>query len=268
MRYNINLYYIYKFIFDTKFRQLNTEKNRLERSTRYIPGTTTLLKTPLAYVDANTCYYGYLDIFEKEPYKFAADTNTPYIIDCGANIGLSVLYFKTLYPDAEIVAFEPDPNIFAVLVKNVDSFQLNNTTLHEAAVWTSNGTLEFQVEGGMSGRIPKATDTTNLTKVQAIRLKDLLCRPVDFLKIDIEGAEGAVIRDCADKLSLVKHLFIEYHSHNTEKQQLDEMLNILSAQGFRYHIHEAYTVPSPFVNRGNMMGMDLQLNISAYRQNA
>ncbi len=265
MKYNINLYFIYKFIFSSEFRVLAIEKNRLKNSTRYIKGTSSLLKTPLEYVDANTCYYGYLDIFEKEPYKFVADNETPYIIDCGANIGLSVIYFSRLYPGSTIVAFEPDPDIFSVLKKNTENFKLSNVSLHEAAVWTSNGSLDFQIEGGMSGRIPKAEDKINIRKVTSMRLRDFLNKPVDFLKMDIEGAEYEVIKDCADLLYQVKNLFIEYHSHSSEEQKLDEILRILTTNNFRYHIHEAYTVRSPFINKGNMLGMDLQLNIYAWK---
>ncbi|MDB5109852.1 MAG: methyltransferase FkbM family [Mucilaginibacter sp.] len=263
MTHIINLYTIYKCLTDAAFRKIYKEKKRLQRSKRYKKGTTSLLGNTLTYVDANTCYYGYLEIFEKQPYKFIADNNNPYIIDCGANIGLSILYFKSIYPRATIIAFEPDPDIYKVLQTNIESFKLTNITIHQAAVWTYNGSLDFQIEGGMSGRIPKITDKTNIRKVDAIRLKDLLVQPIDFLKIDIEGAEYEVIKDCAGLLYLVKHLFIEYHSHITETQKLDELLNILTAQGFRYHIHEAYTVTSPFVNQGDMLDMDLQLNIYA-----
>lgn len=56
-------------------------------------------------------------IFKRQIYNFQIDNPAPYIIDAGANIGLGVIYFKKLFPDAEIIAFEPDPNIFAVMKK-------------------------------------------------------------------------------------------------------------------------------------------------------
>jgi len=264
MRYTINLYFIYQFLFNKKFRILSLEKARLRKKTRYREGESTLLTRPLKYVDANTCYYGYLDIFEKEPYKFVAETENPYIIDCGANIGLSVIYFKTLYPGASIDAFEPDPGIFKVLTANVRNFGLDKVSLHQSAVWDRSGTVNFNQEGGMSGRITKPGDS-NYASAAATRLKDWLDKPVDFLKIDIEGAEHAVLLDCAEKLGWVKNLFIEYHSHVSETQKLDEILKILTTSGFRYHLHEAYTVRHPYMEKGDMLGMDLQLNIYAVR---
>lgn len=46
--------------------------------------------------------------FEKEEYKFELKTETPFIIDCGAHIGITSLYFKKFFPKSEILAFEPD----------------------------------------------------------------------------------------------------------------------------------------------------------------
>jgi FkbM family methyltransferase len=265
MIHTIDLYAIYKYLTSTPYRKKFREKRRLAGAVRYRPGTTTLLGRPLRYVDANTCYYGFLEIFEKEPYKFKSSRTAPLIIDCGANIGLSVLYFKQAYPDATVIAFEPDPQIFQVLEANMRAFGLTDTTALEAAVWTTDGEVDFQMEGGMSGRIPKSSDVSGLQTVKSLRLRNFLTMPVDFLKIDIEGAEFSVIKDCEDLLLQVEHLFLEYHSHQDEPQQLDEILAILTRSGFRYHIHEAFTVRSPFVDRATMLGMDLQLNIYARR---
>ena len=53
----------------------------------------------------------YEDIFINRVYEFEASRPDPRIIDCGSNIGMSVLYFKHVYPEARIVGFEPDPTI-------------------------------------------------------------------------------------------------------------------------------------------------------------
>jgi hypothetical protein len=70
-----------------------------------------------------------------------------------------------------------------------------------------------------------------------------------------------------DRLKNIKHLFIEYHSHYQEKQQLHHILALLQENNFRYHIHEAYVRRSPFVSKELMTGMDLQLNIYAVQEN-
>ncbi|MBD0259019.1 MAG: FkbM family methyltransferase, partial [Cytophagales bacterium] len=226
----------------------------------------TLLDRTIEVVDACTFVGGSHEIFSKGIYEFRADTGAPYIIDCGANIGLSVIYFKNLYPGAQVVAFEPDQNICNVLRRNVAAFGFTGVTVFQEAIWKANGFIEFQVEGGFSGRIPKPEDQANLVRVPARRLRDLLLdRPVDFLKVDIEGAEYEVLLDCQDALQGVKHIFIEYHSHIAEPQRLNEILAVLTRAGFRYHVHEAYTRPRPYVQRELMLGMDLQLDVFGYR---
>ena len=88
---------------------------------------------------------------------------------------------------------------------------------------------------------------------------------MDFLKLDIEGAEVDVLADCHPKLQNVDKMMVEYHSHSQERQRLHEMLHILQEAGFRYHIKETFTCLHPFLDRGLCVGMDLQLNVFAYR---
>jgi FkbM family methyltransferase len=242
------------------------EYKRLSELERFKPTSTKFLGHTMEIVDACTFLGGKEEIFDKGIYEFRADTDSPLIIDCGANIGLSIIYFKQLYPKAKILAFEPDQQIFNTLQKNINSFKLSEVTLYQEAIWKEDGETEFKIEGGFSGRIPKPEDTIDVVKVKARRLKNLLNQPVEFLKIDIEGAEYEVLKDCANFLGQVKNIFIEYHSHITERQTLNEILSLLTESGFRYHIHEAYTRKKPYVDRELMLGMDLQLNIYGYRR--
>lgn len=241
------------------------ETNRLFALKRFQPTSTKFLDRYLEIVDGCTYLNGNHEIWVKEIYDFKADNEQPYIIDCGANIGLSVLYFKYKYPDARVMAFEPDEQICNTLKKNVRTYDLSHVEVHQEAIWKADGEITFQQEGGFSGRIPINEEEGNIVRVKARRLKDLLNKPVDFLKIDIEGAEYEVLKDCSDTLQNVKNIFIEYHSHITQKQTLNEILTILTNSGFRYHIHEAYTQQKPFVQRELMLGMDLQLDIFGYR---
>jgi FkbM family methyltransferase len=241
------------------------ELHRLICLPRYHPTTTFLLGKQIEIVDACTFLSGYKEIFEKKVYEFKAQSEQPLIIDCGANIGMSVIFFKQIYPDSRIIAFEPDPQIFDVLKRNILNLELTNVDLDQKAIWIEESSIKFAVEGGYSGRIPKPGDRKNIVEVQSVRLRDLLNQKIDLLKIDIEGAETEVIRDCQDRLESVEHLFIEYHSHIQENQSLHEILNILHNAGFRYHILEAFTSKKPFMDRETMLGMDLQLDIFCYR---
>ncbi|MDQ0640901.1 hypothetical protein QF042_004466 [Pedobacter sp. W3I1] len=94
-----------------------------------------------------------------------------------------------------------------------------------------------------------------------------MTQKIDFLKIDIEGAEYLVLKDIEDNLSNVENLFIEYHSSPDCKQTLSEILGILTKSGFRFYIKEAWdNLPIPFEHRLYKPFWDLQLNIFAFRK--
>lgn len=243
------------------------ELNRIKAIPRYLKSRTTFFHKEIEFVDSVTYLYGINEIFKTNIYKFNCETNQPFIIDCGANIGLSVIYFKQLFPNAKIEAYEPDPDIFETLTFNVKSFGFKHVEVFQKAIWKQNEMLQFKQEGGFSGRIPMADDSQNLIQVDAVSLVDIIANNhVDFLKIDIEGAEYEVLKSCKNNLQNVEHIFIEYHSHQDEKQTLHEILEILQNQGFRYHIQEAFIRKKPFVDKETMLGMDLQLNIFGTRK--
>jgi len=243
------------------------ETRRLRALGRFQPTETTLEGRTIQILDAPTYLSGRREILEREIYKFTAATERPRIIDCGANIGLSVIYFKRRYPGSRILAFEADPRIAGVLAHNLRVFGFNDVEVRPAAVWVDEGELEFCVEGGLSGRLPKGDgDAAERTRVPACRLRDVLARePVDLLKIDIEGAEMDVLRDCREfiRKDWISHLYVEYHSHVAEPQSLHDLLALLAAGGYRYHILPAFSRKHPFVDRSCLVGMDLQVNVYA-----
>jgi len=101
--------------------------------------------------------------------------------------------------------------------------------------------------------------------VRTISLDDLIGEDdVDFLKIDIEGAELDVISG-STKLNRVKKMFIEYHSFIDTPQQLSRLLAILEGNGFRYYIDKVYSPETPYLLITSNQGMDLQLRIFATR---
>lgn len=119
-------------------------------------------------------------------------------------------------------------------------------------------------EGADGGRVARANDPQDRV-VQTVRLADYLNRPVDFLKLDIEGAETEVLKACAESLGNVEHLFVEYHSFTEEPQTLHTIICILTDAGFRLHIDAPVVSPQPFMRRDVYGGMDMQLNIFAFR---
>jgi FkbM family methyltransferase len=194
----------------------------------------------------------------------------PTIIDCGANIGLSALYFSLKY-GADVLAFEADPAIYQCLIENTkhtDHTQGKISTVNKA-IWINDEGVDFDIEGGFSGQIRQHGHSLvkSTQRVPSVSLRETLSgfSHVDLLKIDIEGAENQVILDCEGILSVADYIFIEWHSITSNPQLLGEILNVLKKEGFRYHIKEAFTSRSPFVLVEEMCGMDLQLNIFALK---
>jgi FkbM family methyltransferase len=241
------------------------EINRLRAQPRYTAGVSHLPGFECQYVDALSFVYIYREIFGRQLYRFKASGPKPLILDCGANIGLSVCYFKQLYPESEVIAFEPDPVIFKVLQQNVARAGRQGVTLKEAAIWKENGELVFMQEGSDAGRVTSVGQSFSQRKVPALRLLDYLDREVDLLKIDIEGAESVVLHDCVEGLRNVKKLFVEYHSFLNEKQVLPELLELLRQAGFRFFCDQPCEIPQPLFEIKPYLGMDFQLNIYAYR---
>ncbi len=206
--------------------------------------------------------YGIHEIFVDEIYKIRL-RDEPCIIDCGAHIGLSVIYFKLNFPHAHIIAFEPDEKNFDLLSKNILSYNFSNVELKKEAVWINDSYISFTNQGDMSSKITAAAEGT---KVKASRLKSFINKPVDFLKIDIEGAEYDVMNDIAENLHFVQNLFLEYHGNFKNNHQLVELLKLVTEDGFCFYIREAHpSYKTPFYRTETDVHYDLQLNIFCFR---
>ncbi len=253
-----------KCLVDADYRRQAKHLSHLKRFPRFQPVVTNIFGAPLEVPDAPSFLSTFRQLFDEKIYGFIAKTDQPYILDCGANIGLSVIYFKQLYPRSTIVAFEADKAIFETLQRNVQSFGYENVEVLNRAVWNSETELNFTSDGGDGGRLSIPEDKPSQV-VKTIRLRDYLDRKIDFLKLDIEGAEVAVLEDCADRLTQVECLFVEYHSFAGQPQSFHVLTDVLARAGFRLHIQAPMPAPQPFIKCYPVMGMDMQLNIFAFR---
>lgn len=211
--------------------------------------------------------HGYSEIFEQGIYRFNTKKKDPLIIDCGANIGLGTLYFKQLYPQARVLAFEPDGDNFGLLEENCKRNGLQEVQLFPAAVWTEDGTISFASKGSEASHIEEQ-HSGNAQKVPCVRLKGILQKqgPVDFLKLDIEGAEYKVVMDAAEELKQVQHLFLEYHGKASETYKLEHIFTVLREAGFLVYLKNAAdALHQPFVQQQTTTPFDVQLNIFCYR---
>ncbi|WP_428656247.1 FkbM family methyltransferase [Runella sp.] len=233
---------------------------------RYQPTNVTFGRYRLEVPDAFSWTWQYEEIYMEEFYKFNASTPAPVIYDCGANVGMSIIYLKELYPQARIKAYEAEPTIADYLTKNLQTNGINDVTVIRKAVWKDDAGVWFG-EGQADDASIYGQGVKKL--IPSVRLRDELAleERVDFLKIDIEGAETDVLPDCADVLDRVQHLFVEFHAYIAQPQALGDVIGVIEKAGFRYYIDTNQHRKAPFVNRRyrNNDVMDLQLNISAWR---
>jgi len=204
---NLTLNGLYKFISNSRQRTfmklalLYGGKNRYEKGKIEFDG----FKFEIA--DYMSFLLQYKEIFADEYYRFQSDDDSPVIYDCGSNVGTSCAYFKMIYPNSTIKAFEAERGIADLLKNN----GLTNIEVIEKAVWIDNNGVELSVEGADGSSVYLGE---NMQKVKSVRLKELLDSEskIDMLKMDIEGAENDVVLDCGDSLKVVNNIFIEYHS--------------------------------------------------------
>lgn len=201
----------------------------------------------------------YLEIYEGCGYL--APGRPERILDLGANVGLASLFFAKRYPDATIDAIECDPEIYSLLSSNLKANHVTNVTTHNFAAWVEQGQMAFVPNGLGGGRLSNVGAVT----VATLDMKQWLDArpPYDLVKIDIEGAERTLFHHISDAILQAKHIVMEYHSHVTEEQNLDEILATLRRNGFRYYVKTADNRARPLF--GCHEGMDNQLNIYAYR---
>jgi FkbM family methyltransferase len=231
---------------------------------RYEEMVVDLLGQDFKIADSVSFHSSFREIFSQEIYKFNSSIKKPIIVDCGSNYGVSIVYFKSLYPGAKIIGVEADPHIFKLLNSNIKARNYQDVSLINKAVLANanGGTVSFYSEGADGGRVHTIEHNKAKVEVEAVCLDDLFDEQIDFLKIDIEGAETEVICSCT-KLDRVSQVFIEYHSFKDSEQTLNAILEKLTSSGFRYYIHTIKCSPRPLLQEELNLGMDLQLNIFA-----
>ena len=208
------------------------------------------------FLDYPALSYLFREIFLGHEYYFTTKRDDPFIIDCGSNIGMSVLYFKMLYPEAHIEAFEPGEESYSCLEENVRSNLLSSIVTHEAALSNREGAMDFYYDPDNPGSLHMSTRRERMPKemrrVDARILSNYINEKVDFLKIDVEGAETEVIKELIDsgKPGFVEQMVIEYHHHiQAEADTFSEMLSLLEDARFGYQI-EAH--PGKPLSRGQV----------------
>jgi FkbM family methyltransferase len=173
------------------------------------------VRTPLFCRTSSSDIFVLWQVFGKRHLEIPLQGSPQLIVDGGANVGYSSIYFAEKYPDAQIIAVEPDPENCALFRKNCSVYP--NIELIQGALWTAstdlviqNPTAEswaFRVVGASSPRDDSFKGFT-ITEVLMYSGK----QHIDLLKLDVEGSEEQLFSsDFEGWINRVKTLMIELH---------------------------------------------------------
>tara|TARA_A100001037_G_scaffold304506_1_gene341518 strand:- start:43622 stop:44377 length:756 start_codon:yes stop_codon:yes gene_type:complete len=155
------------------------------------------------------------EIFLKEQYdSHLLPENPKVILDAGANIGLSSIYFAARFPDSKIFALEPENSNYEILSKNTKNFE--NIIPLKKALWShstdlriSNPSAEKWAFNFTESQLP----TEDLYEGISIEgfMSDYSVNEIDILKLDVEGAEKDIFSKNINWIPKVRLMIIELH---------------------------------------------------------
>lgn len=178
-------------------------------------------------------------IFQYQEYKSLVKTlqlnqvEPTVILDLGANIGLTTLYFKKFFPNAEVICLEPDRKNFAQLSLNTAT--LAKVTLINAAVWNKCAPLiednAFRGGDDWSKSYKEENKDITSTQIEGITIHNILKQHnknhIDVLKIDIEGAERFIFNESSSDLSFLtvtRVIALEIHDEFNIRETINQIL--------------------------------------------
>lgn len=157
------------------------------------------------------------EFLDKRPWEDLRVARGSAIIDAGANIGASTVYLASLFPNATIIAIEPERENYALLEKNTQG--LKHVMCVHAALWHEASTLELKDRTG--GTIAftiahtRSEEKETGQTVECVTVEELCARfgieRIGLLKLDIEGAEKSVLEHSDEWISRVETIAAELH---------------------------------------------------------
>lgn len=176
------------------------------------------------------------------------------VLDLGAYAGGATYHFaRAVGPSGHVYAFEPDRRSYECLVRNVDLHNLTNVTTEPRGVWSHSGRVAFQAEGNMGSAVVEAaareSDTTQT--IEVVSLQDYVAEKkisrVDFVKLDVEGSEVAILRSSGDLISTFRPpMVIEVHFIRGVRTD-EEVTRTLTHHGYRVEVIEQAGLPLPLL---------------------
>jgi FkbM family methyltransferase len=216
--------------------------------TRFLKSSFTVIQGHKMFLDPKDSLRlslsGVYEPFETEIVKDVVKKND-VVMDIGANIGYYTLLLAGLVGDkGKVIAFEPCPDNFVLLRKNVEINGYKNVELIQAAVSNHTGKTKLHLykNDNRQHSICESEERPESIEVDAIKIDDII-KECDFIKIDIEGAEGETIQGMDNLLKKNKKIKIitEFNPCSLEKSSVGpkEFLKLLLGHNFKlYEINE------------------------------
>ena len=160
------------------------------------------------------------------------------IVDLGAYVGYTVAHFAYLYPKSLIIAVELDKDNIKIASQNIKFFQARCELKH-AAVWSKNGHVAYggEEEWGFHVFDQDSDIGTSIKRAPARTLDSIFeeynLENVDYLKMDIEGAEANVLKGPMNWIKFVQSMKIEVHPQFNPEATAENCMQILQSLGFK-----------------------------------
>lgn len=184
-------------------------------------------------------YATFEEVLLREDYNIDFGFEPRTIIDGGANIGLTSVFFANKFPNANIVAVEPEKENFQMLQKNTNSY--SNISLLNAGIWDHNTFLSVVDEGkGNNAFTVKEVPVNTENAIKALSVYEIMKQQdwstIDILKLDIEGTEKNIFeKNYESWLPFVRVLIVELHDRMIEGSS-EAVFNTISKYNFTKEI--------------------------------
>lgn len=200
-------------------------------------GISTVGKYRIEFLDKEEFDIIFNEIFIDGIYipKLTNETKSPRIIDIGSHIGLSILYFKSIFPDSHIIGYEPNPILFEVLERNMERNNIGNVEIKNSVVSDTDGVTPFYYSSDTNwfstgsiyqeqwkGKQNRKSSSINSIDIDTIIKENCV---IDILKLDIEGHEHQLIKKICNHSEGISNLIIELHP--TDQKTMENTISII-----------------------------------------